>query len=130
MQAWTLLREKQNEIIKQVRPDLYPKFVEANDHYSNLVGLQKAAATVGLKEAVKQSNLLGILNPLTLLSKTGKAIGSVTGADKFINNLPMKLNPAIAAFSGKVGWPASKLNQASQLELSNYLESKYGKKGQ
>jgi hypothetical protein len=97
MQAWKLLREKQNEIIKQVRPDLYPKFVEANDHYSNLVGLQKAAASVGLKEAAKQSNLLGILNPLTLLSKAGKAIGSVTGADKFINNLPMKLNPAIAA---------------------------------
>jgi hypothetical protein len=127
IQVWQLLRDKQDEIVKSTRPDLFPQFAQANDHYSNLVGLQKAVNSVGLREAAKKPSILGNLNPLTLLTNIGNGIGKISGADKAIQNLPLAMNPYIksgAAISGKLP------KNIPQAELINYLQNKFGKKGQ
>jgi hypothetical protein len=107
---------------------MFGQFMEANHHYSNLVGLQKALDSVALRDAAKQIKVGSNLNPLTLLSNLGKGAGKLIGADKLANNIPMAFNPVIKSGANLVNKFIPK--NIPQAELEDYLTNKFGKKGQ
>ncbi len=121
LEAWKFLRGFQDDIVQSEQPKLFQQFANANKNYSNLVGLQKALNSVGLRAEATQTKPGGLLNPLSWGSKLGGLASSATGAGRVANNLPFKAMPAINAARGAIpsGIPAA--------ELSDYLTKKFGK---
>lgn len=121
LEVWKFLRGYQDDIVKAEQPRLYAQFANANKNFSNLVGLQKALNSVGLRQEAAQAKPGGVLDPLAWGRRLGKVAEEGTGIGRVANNLPFKAMPAINAVRGKIppGIPGA--------ELSDYLTKKFGK---